>query len=90
MAFKTSSIIIQIKSELAAAFSIVDIGLISFYLELKIECNQGKQTIKLLQPAYIDKIFSKFYINKANAIIILIQKHTILKTKTKNQAFTAK
>lgn len=39
MASKDSKIILQIKSELAAIFSIVDIGPISFYLGLKVQCD---------------------------------------------------
>lgn len=34
---KNSNIIVWIKSKLAATFSIIDIGPISFYLELKID-----------------------------------------------------
>lgn len=54
-----------VKLELATAFEITDIGLISFYLELKVKRNQAKKTLKLLQPAYIDKILAKYYLNKA-------------------------
>lgn len=39
----------------------VDMGPISSYLGLKIEQNQIKRTIKLLQLVYIDKIFPKFH-----------------------------
>lgn len=60
IASKGSGIIQRIKVELVATFSIVDIGPISFYLGLKIKQNQMKRIIKLLQPAYIDKIFFKF------------------------------
>lgn len=87
---KNSNIIAQIKSELAAAFSIIDIGSISFYLKLKVEYDHGKQTIKLLQLAYINKILSRFYLNKANPIATPIKENVIFQTKTKGQASIAK
>lgn len=61
MAPQKSKIFKYIKVKLAVAFSIVDISLISFFLGLKVEWDQIKDTIKLLHPAYIDKIFSRFY-----------------------------
>lgn len=48
---KGSSIITQVKAELAAAFFMVDIGPINFYLGLKVQCDRDNQTIKLSQPA---------------------------------------
>ena len=49
----------------------IDIGLISFYLGLKVEQNWHEQIIKLSQIAYIDKIVSKFYLNKTHTVNIL-------------------
>lgn len=64
MAPKESGFIQRVKAELAAAFSMVDMGPISFYLGLKVEHNREKRTIKLSQPAsYIDKVLSKFHID---------------------------
>ncbi len=79
----------QVKSELAAAFSIVDIGPISFYLRLKVERDQGKRTIKLSQLAYIDKILSRFDLDKANAVSTVMKENVILQMRTKGQASTA-
>lgn len=45
MAPKNSAIIARIKAKLAAAFSMVEMGPISFYLGLKVERDQGKLTI---------------------------------------------
>ena len=56
------------KSELAATFLMVDMGPISFYLELKVQCNREKRILKLSQPAYVDKILEKFHLDKANAV----------------------
>lgn len=50
-------------------FDIVDIGPMSFYLDLKIhEWNQKKRTIKLSQPIYIYIVLAKYYFDKANLI----------------------
>ncbi len=65
MGNKGSSFIERVKLELATAFKIADMGSISFYLGLKVERNQAKKTLKLLQPAYIDKILVKYYFNQA-------------------------
>ena len=89
MAPKNSDMIARVKSKLASACSMVDIGPISFHLGLKIERDQGKRAIKLLQPAYIDKIFSRFHFDKANAVAIPMNKSAILKTKTEDQASKA-
>lgn len=75
---KKSGIILQVKTKFMAAFLIVDISLISFYLKLKIEQNQEKQTIKLSQPAYINKVLSKFYLDKAFMATTLMKKSIIL------------
>ena len=56
MGVKGSVHIDRTKRELAAAFEIVDMRSISFYLGLKVERDGQKQTLKLFQPAYIDKI----------------------------------
>lgn len=38
----------KVKAKLITTFSIIELGLIHFYLGLKIEKNQEKKTIKLL------------------------------------------
>lgn len=60
---KESKITQRVKAELTVAFSIIDMGPISFYLGFKVERDQTNQTIKLSQPTYIDKILSKFHLN---------------------------
>lgn len=60
MAPKESGMIERVKRELTSAFSIVDMGPISFYLGLKVLRDRENHTIKLTQPAYIDTILSKF------------------------------
>lgn len=60
MGMKGSGVIDRVKAELIAAFSMVDMGPISFYLGLKVERDQENEPIKLSQPAYIKKILSKF------------------------------
>ena len=84
MAPKKSGITPRVKAKLTAAFSMADMGLISFYLGLKVEQNQAKQTIKLLQLAYIDKIFAKFHLDKAYIVNTLIKETALLQPRTKS------
>lgn len=89
MAPKDSDIIARVKPELAAAFSMVDMGPISFYLGLKVEHDRGKRTIKLLQPAYIDKVLSRFHLDKAHAVTTPMKESATLQRRTEGQASTA-
>lgn len=57
---KKSEITQRVKAEVITAFLMVDIGPISFYPDLNVEQDLANQTIKLLQPAYIDKVLSRF------------------------------
>lgn len=68
MGIKESGFIRRVKEELTAAFSMVDMGPISFYLGLKVERDRQKRTIKLSQPAYIDKVLEKYHLSKANVV----------------------
>lgn len=60
---KSLKIIDQVKRNFTATFKIVDIGLISFHFSLKVDRNLAKKTLKLLQPAYINKILIKYHLN---------------------------
>ena len=62
---KRTGFVTRVKAELKAAFNMVDMGLISYYLGLKVEQNKGKRFIKLSQPAYIEKIAHRFGIGSA-------------------------
>lgn len=86
---KRSGIILWVKAELTAAFLMVDMGPISFYLGLKLEQIWQKQTIKLSQLAYIDKMLNKFYLNKAHAVTTLIKKSAFLLHYIDREATTA-
>ncbi len=66
----------RVKTELIFAFSMVEMGLISFYLGLKVEQNRQEKTIKLSQPACIDKVLSKFYLDKAYSVNTLMKDAT--------------
>ncbi len=66
MGAKNFGIIARVKQELTAAFEMADMGPISFYLGLKVSRDREKKTIKLSQPAYIDKILAKFYLSQVN------------------------
>ncbi len=65
MGVKGSGHIEKVKHELATAFEMVDMGPISFYLGLKVERNRQNKTLKLSQPAYIDKILAKYHLDQA-------------------------
>lgn len=64
MGVKGSDVIDRVKAELTYAF---DIGQISFYLGLKVERDRQRRTIKLSQPAYIEKVLQKFHFYQANS-----------------------
>ncbi len=64
---KRSGAIEKVKRELAAAFEMVDMSPISFYLGLKVERNREKKTIKLSQPTYIQELLAKYHLDKANS-----------------------
>lgn len=63
MRVKKLKIIKQVKKKLSAAFYIVYIGLISLYLGLKVVKDYIKRILKLSQPAYINKILAKYYLD---------------------------
>lgn len=86
MALKNSEMIKRVKLELTFAFFIIDIGLISFYLGLKVQQDWENQTIKLSQSAYINKVFNKFHLNKLYAINTLIKEIVLFKQKTNEKA----
>lgn len=75
--------------ELTFAFLIVDMNPISFYLRIKVEQNSQKQTIKLFQSAYIDKILGKFYIDKANMVTTPMKESALLLHFTDRKVTTA-
>lgn len=68
----------KIKAKLVAAFEMVDISLISFYLELKIERDHQKQLIKLFQSTYIKKILEKYHLYFAKPCNILMKERILL------------
>ncbi len=55
----------KVKPELAAVFEMVDMGPIRFYLGLKDEKDRQKKTLKISQPAFIDKILTKYHLDFA-------------------------
>ena len=86
---KRSGHISRVKAELVAAFSMVDMGPISFYLGLKVQRDRKNHTIKLSQPAYIDKVLSKFHLNKAHAVATPMKESAILQARIESEASTA-
>ena len=86
MALKESGMIEQVKSELTSAFSMVDMGPVSFYLGLKVQRDRENRKIKLLQPAYINKVLSKFHFDKAYTVNTPMKESVILKQKIGGEA----
>ena len=86
MGIKRSGFIERVKAELAAAFSIVDMGPISFYLGLKVTRDREKKTIKLSQPAYIDKVLEKFHLSGANTANSPMKELALLTPRTEGEA----
>lgn len=64
-------------------------GPISFYLGLKVKRDQEKRTIKLSQPADIDRILEKFHLDKANLVNAAMKEEALLLQKTDGKASTA-
>ncbi len=77
-----SSIICRINKELTAAFKIVDMGPLVFYVGLKITQNREKWIIKLLQPDYIKKPLDCHGIYKAKTAKVLMQDTILLPSVT--------
>lgn len=68
----------RIKHKLAAVVKMVDMGSNSFYLGLKVERDHQNTTLKLSQPAYIDKILAKYHLNQTKPYNILMKKAILL------------
>lgn len=86
MRAKGSGMITRVKAELNAAFSMIDMGPISLYLGLKVLRDREKRTIKLSQPAYIDKVLEKFHVDKANAVSTPMKEAAPLVQRTEGEA----
>lgn len=78
MAPKCSGMIERVKAELTAAFSMVDLGPISSYLGLRVDRDREQKTIKLSQPAYIEKVLARFYLDKANPVNTSMKESALL------------
>lgn len=90
MGAKESGTIERIKRKLTAVSSMVDMRSISFYLGLKVERDHKRKFIKLSQPAYINKILQKFYLNQANSTNILMKEGIIFLPNNSAQASPSK
>lgn len=86
MAPKGSEMIERVKIELIFTFFMIDMGPISFYWGLKVQQDWENQTIKLLQPAYINKVLNKFYLDKTHAINTSMKETALFKQRTEGDA----
>lgn len=85
---KKSGHIERVNVKPAVVFEMVDISLINFFLGLKIERDRQKQSLKLSQPVYIEKILEKYYLYLAKLCNILI-KEKILPPNKRSEASQA-
>ena len=83
---KRSGMIERVKAELAFAFLMADMGPISFYLGPKVERDREKKTFKLSQPAYIDKVLTRFHLDKANPVNTPMKESALLQQRTDGEA----
>lgn len=79
MAPKESGMIERVKVELTAASSFVDVG-------LRVGRGRGRETIKLSQSVYIEKVLAKFYHDKANLINRPMKESAFLNQRTEREA----
>lgn len=77
----SSRIISRIKSTLTTAIEIVDMGLLAFYVGLKVTWDWEKWTIKLFQPGYIKKLFNRYGILKAKTAKVLFARYRLSSVK---------
>ena len=73
-----SGIISRIKSELAAAFDMVDMGPLAFYVGLKVTRDRENRTIKLSQPGYIEKLLDRHGMLKAKTTKVPMRETVLL------------
>lgn len=73
--------ITRVKDKLKAAFSMVNMGPISFYLGLKIKRNREQRTLKLSQPAYINPIVHRFGLRSTKSFNTPMQEDVLLMNK---------
>lgn len=81
MGVKRLGVIKQVKKQLAAAFDMIDMDSISFYLSLKVERDHIKKILKFSQPAYIDKILAKYYLSQAKLYNVPMKEEILLSNK---------
>lgn len=87
---KRRGMVERVKAELTSAFSMVDMGPISFYLGLKVQRDREKRAIKLFQLAYIDKVLARFHLDKAHAVNTPMKETAILQQRTDGEASSFK
>lgn len=73
----------KMKDMLAAGFKMVDMGPISYYLGLKVERDRTKNTIKLSQPVYIEKMLHRFNLSNAKTSSVPMKETSILAPNAK-------
>lgn len=73
----------RMKDQLTAGFKMVDGGPITYYLGLKIDRDRSAKTIKISQPAYIEKVLHRFGLLNAKTATTPMKKTSLLAPNTK-------
>ena len=69
---KGSRYIIELKQKLHKRFAITDLGLSTYYLNIEIQRDRTKRTIRVTQTTYLKKILARFNITNYIIVPILI------------------
>ncbi|KAI3630368.1 hypothetical protein MIR68_011803 [Amoeboaphelidium protococcarum] len=81
---KESNDVKRLQQELQRKFDMKDPGVAEFIVGMKVECNWEKKTIALSQPAYIDKILSRFNLSNCNPALTPFAKPIAAKSDIAN------
>jgi hypothetical protein len=71
-------ILLEVKSRLASAFTVKDLGEMRFCLGLEVTRNRKLKTLSLSQRPYIESLASRFHLEAAHPVLIPLDPSTIL------------
>jgi hypothetical protein len=72
-------IMLEVKSRLASAFSVKDLGEMRFCLGLEVTRDRNLRTIRLSQRPYIESLASQYHMEAAHPVLIPLDPSTILR-----------
>ena len=83
---RRSKHISNLKKELSKRFAIIDLDLCSYYLNMKIQRNRAKRSVRITQSTYLKKVLARFNMTNSALVSTSIIIDTQLKEKLVNQA----